>query len=88
MGGRREKLIKDMYNNPNNVRFESLASLLRYYGFLMHQSGGGSSHYVFKHSALPYGLSVPYDRPLKAIYVKKALKMMEELKELLNNENE
>lgn len=40
------KIIKDLKNNPNNVRFETLKILLESEGYECFNKGG--SHYQFK----------------------------------------
>lgn len=79
MGGL-EKLYAKIANNPKGVRFEELDKLLKKYGFQRRQPGGGSSHYTYWHPQLPEILTVPYGRPVKAIYVKKAIAAIEKLK--------
>jgi len=46
----REKRLSKIINNPKDVRFKDLDSLLLELGYLRRQSGGGSSHYVYSHS--------------------------------------
>jgi len=45
---KREKLLEKIRNNPRNVRFDDLDSILIEYGFVRRQSGKGTSHYVYK----------------------------------------
>lgn len=71
-----------MRNNPKDVAFEELKSLLCYYGCSVRQKSRGSSHYTFSHPAILYALTIPKDRPVKAIYVKRALVMIDEIKEV------
>lgn len=63
-----------------NVRFEDLDKVLKYYGFDCRQPKGGSSHYTYFHTNLPDILTVPKDKPIKAIYVKKAIMAIDKLK--------
>ncbi len=79
---RREKLITAMRNNPKGVAFAELKSLLCYYGCSVRQKSRGSSHYTFTHPAIPYALTIPKDRPVKAVYVKRALAMIDEIEEV------
>ena len=86
--GKREKLILRIKNNPKNVPFEELDTLLQYYGCQVRQPGSGSSHYYYTHPAASEPLSVPKGRPIKAVYVRRALKMIDEIKEAINDEVE
>lgn len=79
---KREKRLANMHNNPKNVRFEELDSLLNDFGFERKQPGGGSSHYLYIRGT--HRLTVPYKRPfIKQVYVKAALTMIDEI----NNES-
>lgn len=67
-----------MRNNPRDIRFEQLQNLLLYYGFT--ERCNGTSHYIFTHpKAEP--VPIPYNRPVKAIYVIRALRAIDEIKE-------
>lgn len=81
---RREKQIRAWRNNPRNVDFEQLKAVLEYYGCYVRQPRGGSSHYVFGHQAL-YEITVVRDHPLKPIYVKRALALIDDIKEAMTD---
>ncbi len=61
--------------NPLDWRIESLKSVAEAYGLVQRQPGG--SHVIFRH---PNGamLSVPARRPIKPIYIKKFVRLIEE----------
>jgi len=61
--------------NPLDWRMESLKSVADAYGLVYRQPGG--SHVIFRH---PNGamLSVPARRPIKPIYIKKFVRLIEE----------
>lgn len=84
--GKREKLIEKMNNNPKDVPFEDINNLLTHYGCQVRQPKSGSSHYIYTHPAASEPLTIPKRRPIKAIYVKKALQMIDEIKEALGDE--
>lgn len=42
-----EKLYKQIRNNPQNIKFETLDKLLKRYGFQCRHPKGGSSHYSY-----------------------------------------
>jgi hypothetical protein len=64
-----------MKANPLDWRIESLKSVADAFGLAYRQPGG--SHVIFRH---PKGamLSVPARRPIKPVYVKKFVRLVEE----------
>lgn len=74
---KRDKLIQKLKRNPNNVRFETVQELLLYFGFKQHQPSGGSSHFTFLYKTTI--ITIPKHKPLKKIYVKHILEILEEL---------
>jgi predicted RNA binding protein YcfA (HicA-like mRNA interferase family) len=76
--GHYAKLYREIKNNPYNVRFEDIDKLLtKVGGFEVRNTA--SSHYIYYHPDWPDNLSIPKDRPVKPIYIKKALKAFEAL---------
>lgn len=76
----REKLLRKLRNNPDNVSFDTLVALLLAYGFVLRSSGGGGSHFTFTHRGCA-PLVVPFARPVGRVYVKRALDLIEQLGE-------
>jgi len=76
-----DKLYAKIVNNPKDVSFKELDKLLRIYGFECSNPRSGSSHYTYRHPDLVNILTVPYKRPIKAIYVKQALAAIEQLEQ-------
>jgi len=72
---RKDKLIEAIKNNPKNVRFEDLKKILESLGYTAVNRGG--SHYVFTKEA-SLSLTIPYKRPVKVIYVKQVIKIIED----------
>lgn len=72
-----DKLYNQIVNNPKDVKFEDLDKLLTRAGFECRQPRSGSSHYTYHHPKLIEVLSIPKARPIKAIYVKKAIAAIE-----------
>jgi len=72
---RKDKLLLSLKNNPKNVNFEDLKKLLEDNGYSAENSGG--SHWVFRKENYE-SITIPYKRPIKAIYVKRVLLILEE----------
>ncbi len=72
---RAAKILKQMKANPRDWRIESLKSVAEALGLVHRQPGG--SHVIFRH---PNGamLSVPARRPIKPVYVKMFVRLVEE----------
>ena len=72
---RATKIFEQMKANPRDWRIESLKSVAEARGLVHRQPGG--SHVIFRH---PNGamLSVPARRPIKPIYVKKFIRLVQE----------
>ena len=68
-----DKLFAEIVNNPKDVQFEQLDKVLRHYGFECRNPNSGSSHYTYFHSLLPDILTIPKNKPIKAVYVRKAI---------------
>jgi hypothetical protein len=76
-----KKLFEKIVNNPNDVGFDDLDKLLKRYGFTRRHPRKGSSHFTYHHSQLDEILTIPKDRPIKAIYVKKAIGAIRKLQD-------
>lgn len=72
---RAAKTLAQMKVNPLDWRIESLKSVADAFGLVYRQPGG--SHVIFRH---PNGgmLSVPARRPIKPVYVRKFVRLIEE----------
>ena len=77
-----DKLYTRIVNNPKDVKYEDIDKMLRKYGFECRQPSKGSSHYNYYHPSLPDLLCIPYARPIKAIYVKRAINAIEEIEKM------
>ena len=72
-----KKLLEKMRQNPRDWRIDQLETLARHYGINVRKSGG--SHVVFDHPKWIELLCVPAHRPIKPIYVKKLLSLIDAL---------
>ena len=73
------KLYAKIVRNPKNVEFEELDKILNRYNFKRRQPRKGSSHYTYSHDKIDDIITIPKDKPLKAIYVKDAITAIEKL---------
>lgn len=77
-----KKLYEKIKNNPKHVSFEDIDKLLtKVGGFTKRAPRGGSSHYTYSHPDLEDIITVPKDRPVKPIYIKRALRAFEIVRE-------
>lgn len=85
---KRKKLLEKIRRNPRNVAPNELQTLLGYYGFQLKRTRG--SHYSFE--VLIRGkkvlLVVPFHHPLKVIYVKEALDLIDQIEQEQGKDDE
>jgi predicted RNA binding protein YcfA (HicA-like mRNA interferase family) len=74
---RKDKLVKSMKNNPKDVDFDDLKKVLLEFGYEVDNTGG--SHWVFRKENYEIQV-IPRKKPIKAIYVIRALKAIGEWK--------
>jgi predicted RNA binding protein YcfA (HicA-like mRNA interferase family) len=76
---KRQKRLERIRQNPHNVSLEALRQVLEDYGFEYRQTVG--SHYTFgyKLSGQTKLFVVPFKRPVKMVYVKRAVKLIDAL---------
>ena len=76
---KRDKQLQAIRNNPKNVRFEAIQSILLNYGFTETTPKSGSSHYTY-HKGI-YRITVPKDSPVNQTYIKQAIRIIDKLEE-------
>ncbi len=74
---KKSKLLAAMKNNPKNIAFEDIKKLLEDVGYTC--SNSGSSHYVFRKIGSQH-ITIPFAKPIKAIYVRQVLEILENQK--------
>ncbi len=74
---KKDKLLQKLRNNPTNVKFETLQTLLLHIGFSERAPRGGSSHYTY--TFRNHIITIPKHKPVKTIYVKKVLAILQDL---------
>lgn len=79
---KRRKRLERIRRNPKSVSFEDLQQVLVDYGFTLERSSG--SHHIFKFEIEGEiaTIIIPFARPVKAAYVKDALKVIDEIEKL------
>lgn len=70
---KKEKLKDKIKNNPKNVSFETLKTLLISEGFAL--KGVSGSHYTFSKAGYK-NIVLPLHKPMKETYVKEVLKAL------------
>jgi hypothetical protein len=73
--GRAGKTLDAMRANPRDWRIAELESVAAAFGVNCRKPGG--SHVVFEHAAVAEVLSVPAHRPIKPVYVRRFVAMMD-----------
>jgi len=68
-----------MRNNPKDVKFETIQSVLLNHGFAETTPRGGSSHYTY-HRGI-YRVTVVKDKPINSVYIKQAIRIIDVLEE-------
>ena len=73
------KLVKAMRQNPQDWTMANLLTVAKQLGLEVRSNGG--SHHIFSHSTVQESLSVPARRPIKAIYIKKLIVLIDQIQE-------
>ena len=71
------KLLNAMCQNPNDWAMAKLLTVAKQYGMEVRSIGG--SHHVFSHPSVKDPLSIPAHRPIKAIYVKRFMLLIDQI---------
>ena len=74
-----DKTLDRMRNNPQDWRVDDLLSVAGRCDIEVHNNGG--SHSVFSATGITESLCVPAHRPIKPIYVKRFILMIDAIKE-------
>ena len=76
---KRAKRLQRLRNNPKNVTFDDLRIVLEDYGFVLERSSGSHHSFKVKVAGEFRLLVVPYSRPVRPIYVKDAIELIDEI---------
>jgi hypothetical protein len=77
--GSGDKIVNAMRNNPRDWAMAKLLTVASHYGLEVRSTGG--SHHVFSHPSVMNSLSVPARRPIKAIYIKRFIALIDQIQE-------
>lgn len=75
--GNAAKLLERMRRNPRDWRIEDLKVVAASVGLIM--EAGKGSHLKFSHARLPLQIAVPVRRPIREIYVRKFVELVDEV---------
>lgn len=70
-----DKLIEQMRANPRDWRIEQLETIANARGLTVRKSGG--SHVIFQKDGSPVSLSVPARKPIKPVYIRHFLELLD-----------
>ena len=73
------RLLEKMRNNPRDWRIDELIAAASHYQVEVRNEGG--SHHVFSHPSVMQVLSVPAHRPIKPVYVRQFIELIDSVKE-------
>jgi len=74
-----EKILEKMRRNPRDWRIKQIATVAERYRVMARKTGG--SHVIFSHPNWIELLTIPAHRPIKPIYIKKFIKLIELLED-------
>jgi hypothetical protein len=74
-----EKLLNKMRSNPRDWRLDAIETVAKRFDISVRKSGG--SHVVLSHPDSAMVVTVPAHRPIKPIYVRQFLALLEEILE-------
>ncbi|MBI5625607.1 MAG: type II toxin-antitoxin system HicA family toxin [Nitrosomonadales bacterium] len=77
---KRAKLLDTMRNNPRDWRIEDLLVVAKQFGIECRNRGG--SHYAFGFQSVEMDVTVPAHRPIKPVYIRQFLLLVDTVKEL------
>lgn len=81
-----DKVLDRMRANPRDWRIEDLESVARANAVSIRKPGG--SHVVFEHPLVIEALSVPAHRPIKPVYVKAFVRLIDAANGAAGNEHD
>jgi len=77
--GTADKILEGMRHNPRDWRIENLITVAGKYGIEVRNHGG--SHHIFSSPSVELAVSVPAHRPIKPVYIKQFIVLIDQVKE-------
>ena len=74
---RRDKRLEQMRRNPRDWRIADVEALCASFGLRMERPPSGS-HFGVKHPASADILTIPADRPIKPVYIRRLVKLVDQ----------
>lgn len=75
--------LEAMRRNPRaDWTISDVTALCREFGVFCEPPRGGGSHYKVAHPRLAAKLSVPFKRPIKPVYIRKLVALIDEVRKL------
>ena len=75
------KRLEQMRANPRgDWKIADVEALCREFGIQCEASRSGSSHYKLKHPPSGSTLTVPFKRPIKPVYIRKLVEMIDRVR--------
>ena len=75
-----DKFLEKMRNNPRDWNLENVITACNQNGLDIR--AGKGSHHVVSHEKLPMMVTIPAHRPIKPIYIKKLVELIDKVREL------
>lgn len=76
-----DKRLDQMRRNPQgDWTIADVEAVCRAYGLICQAPRGGGSHYGVSHPATPEILTVPSRRPIKPVYIRRLVKMIDAIR--------
>jgi hypothetical protein len=77
------KRLEQMRANPKaDWKIADVEAVCREFGIECRPSRSGSSHYQVKHPGVREILTVPFKRPVKAVYIRRLVEMVDRVRKL------
>ena len=77
-----DRLDRMRANPRGDWKIADVEAVCREYGIECKPSRSGSSHYKVKHPGVAEILTVPFKRPIKVVYIRRLIAMVDEVRKL------
>lgn len=77
-----DRLERMRANPKGDWKIADVEAVCREFGIECRPSRSGSSHYKIKHPSIREILTVPFKRPIKTVYIRKLIEMVDQVRRL------